>query len=921
VTVVADTVMGRERELNALEVFLGEPAGVPRAALIVGEAGIGKTTAWRYGVAVAAARGYRVLSCSPAEAEAELAYAAVGDLLQEVLPEAARELPAPQRRALRVALLLDDAGGPPPEPRAIAVALLSALRVLSSSSPVLIAIDDVQWLDPSSAAALAFAARRLRAEPVALLLSRRPLGDPLNLPEERIRRIELGPLSLGALRRLLEDRLGRAYSRTMLRRLQEVSGGNPFYALELARVLDPDRELWAGEPLPLPEHLADLLDARLRALPADTVETVQAAAALAHPTLELLEAATGGAATSRLRPAVEAGVVELERGHVRFAHPLFVESVRSALDPREARVLHRRLAAVVPDLEQRARHLALGAEGPDVAVVATLEQAAAAASGRGAPAAAADLAEEALRLTPTGDERLARRTLAAADYHDAAGETRKARHLLEILVAREHAGHGRAAVLERLARIVDEPATSIPLLEQARDEAGDDLALKTMIEQGLAGQAGVLWRDLPGAAAHLRQALRLAEELGDPSVLAQVLAAFVYSETFLGRGLDRDAMERALAVSQGVDDIPLWNHPRWTKASVLDFVDEISESRALLEELCEEARARGDERSLAMFLHESSWIAWRAGDWTVALRQAEDADELAHWAEFETLRAYTLARRTWAYAHLGRVEEAQAAAAEGLALADRIEALLPGYDMRHALGVLALSLGDAQEAQRQLDPLVEVIWHAGIREPGFMRSLPDEVESLIALGKMEGATELLKPFEREARRLDRAWALATAARCRGLLAAAGGDFGGAERAFQESLQQHDRLGEPFEHARTLLAYGTVQRRAKKRRQARTLLEQALADFQALGAQLWAERARAELARVGGRRPAGDELTPTEHRLAQLVAEGRSNKEIATALFVTPKTVATKLSRIYAKLDVHSRTELVRHLSDRAESKV
>ncbi len=195
-----------------------------------------------------------------------------------------------------------------------------------------------------------------------------------------------------------------------------------------------------------------------------------------------------------------------------------------------------------------------------------------------------------------------------------------------------------------------------------------------------------------------------------------------------------------------------------------------------------------------------------------------------------------------------------------------------------------------------------------------MRFVPDEIEALIALGRLEEAEALLDALERQAAQLDRASALAAAGRCRGLLAAARGDLDGALASLQKALAEHERVSMPFEQARTLLALGATRRRARMKRPAREALEQALAIFEELGARLWAEKARAELARIGGRRaPPSGELTPTERRIAALAAEGRSNKEIAAALFVTPKTVGTQLSRIYRKVGVHSRTELARHL--------
>jgi DNA-binding CsgD family transcriptional regulator len=910
--VTGPELIGRDDELEEISAFLDEPQALPSVLLLDGEAGIGKTTLWRHGVAEAGRRGYRVLSSSPAEAETDLAYASVADLLEGALAETEGALPVPQRRALRIALALDDVGDAELEHQALARALLGALRHLASRSRILVAVDDVQWLDASSAAALAFAVRRLRDEPTAFLLSSRVGENAFALPADRLRRIVVGPLSLGALRRLIEQRLGCVYPRPMLRRLHDVSGGNPFYALELARVLEPERELGLHEPLPIPDRLADLVHARLRAFESETFAVLGAVAALADPTLELVEAATGTDAGIHLRPALGAGIVRVERGRVRFTHPLFAEGVRALLEPREARSLHCRLAAIVPDLEQQARHLAASAESPDEDVARALEEAARSARSRGAPAAAADLAEAALSCTPQARAaELYERTLAAADYHDVAGQADRGRVLLEELVAREPAGRPRAVALERLARIAADADTAIRLFEQAKAEAGDDLALRVTVEQGLAGAKWVPWLDVPDAAQHLRRALLLADELGDDRTLIRVLGALVWVQAFLGARYEPDLLERALRLRGRVRDLPLTDDPRWAQANVSAWTDDLVQARLLLETLRDEAVARDEEGALAMFLHMLGKVEWRLGLWTDARLHIDEAEELARDLELDTIRAFALQKQVLLAAHRGDVDAARSKAAESLAVAAWTET-----SVRHSLGVLALSRGAAAEAYRELDSVSERAWAAGVREPTHLRELTDAAEALVGLGEAARAAELLERFETEAKRLGRVSGLALANRCRGLLAAAEGDFGGGEAAFAEALRQHKELEEPLELARTLLAFGSAQRRAKHRGNARELLERALGIFEELGAHLWAERARAELGRIGGRTRSNGGLTTSERQLADLVAKGLSNKEIAAALFVTPKTVGTKLSRIYAKVGVHSRTELVHRLGER-----
>jgi DNA-binding CsgD family transcriptional regulator len=910
-------LIARDDELEQITAFFDADEGRWSALSLEGEAGIGKTTLWRRGILDAKKHGYRVLSCSPSEAEAELAYAALSDLLEDALPEVADTLSPPQLRALRVAVLLDDADDTEPDKRAVGSALLGALRALASQSRVLVAIDDVQWLDASSAAAVAFAAHRVDDQPIAFLLSSRRAENALALPEERLRRVNVGPLTLGALRRLLESRLGRVYPRHLLRRLHDVSGGNPFYGLELGRMLDPKHVLAPGEPLPVPSKLVDLVETRLRAFPSETIEVLAAAAALADPTIDLLEAAIGAEARGRLSAAVEAGVVELRNDRVRFAHPLFADGVRTVLGRGTLQALHRRLAAVAPELEQRARHLAASGDSPDEAIAQTLQEAARAARLRGAPSSAAELAEAALSWTPRGQpDDVYRRALAAAECHEVAGDAARARVLLEELVAREQSGHRRALALEHLARIARDSDSAIRLFEEARAEAGDDLALGAMVEYGLAGAKWVAWRDVPDAARHLRQAVRLAERSGDERTLVRLLAGLVWIEQFLGLP-QGEQLERALDLRHRVPDLPLFDDPRWTQANVLAWTGQLAQARSILETLCQEAVARDEQGALAMFSGMRGKVEWRLGDWVEARRHIDQAEELARYLELETIRALALEKQVWIEAHVGNVDAALRKAADGLAVAAASGAVWAETSIRHSLALLALSRGDPEAARRELGSACERAWAAGIREPANLRETPTLVEALQAVGETASAVELLDRFEGEARRLDREAGLALAARCRGLLAAAEGEFERAERAFDEALKQHRLVEEPFELARTLLAFGSVQRRAKKRAHARELLGRALAGFDQLGARLWAERARAELARIGGRAPSGDDLTATERQLADLVAEGLSNKEIAAALFVTPKTVGTKLSRMYAKVGVHSRTELVRRLGERA----
>ncbi|HMI68930.1 MAG TPA: AAA family ATPase [Solirubrobacteraceae bacterium] len=317
-------VIGRGPELGLVSAFLDRSVQGPAGFVIEGEPGIGKSTLWFTAVAAARERGLLVVSSRPAEAERGLTHVGLGDLFEETLADVAPLLSTPRRRALEIALLREEAANDPVDHRALGVAVRDVLHLLSERKPILLAVDDVQWLDPSSSSALAFALRRLAASPVLVLLARRlahgaePSGLEQALDAERVQRLRVGPLSVGALHRLLHDRSGRSFARQTLLRIHEWSGGNPFFALELARVLDGDID--PLEPLPVPETLDELVRARLAGLPAATRDALALASALGTPSASLLERA--GVAADMLAPAADAHVIERENGSIRFTHPL-----------------------------------------------------------------------------------------------------------------------------------------------------------------------------------------------------------------------------------------------------------------------------------------------------------------------------------------------------------------------------------------------------------------------------------------------------------------------------------------------------------------------------------------------------------------------------------------------------------------------
>ena len=911
----AGAPVGRDVELARLDAFLDRrPNDGAAAFLLEGDAGIGKTAVWHAAVASAREREFHVLLARPSEAERRLSFAALADLLAEA-HDVIAGLPPVQRRPLAVALLLEDAGGPAPDRRAIAVALLATLRTLARERPLLVAIDDIHWLDPPSAAALAFALRRLTDVPLCVLMTERSgTGtEGVLTPElERalpLERLALGPLSLGAVRRLLQGRLGATFARPNLRRIYEQADGNPFFTLELARALQArDAVLSPADELPVPRDLERLLAERLERLPPETKEPLAAVASLGEPPLDLVQEGV-------LEPAFEDGVLVLEQDRIRFDHPLLATVAYRRLAPRSQRALHRRLADLVKDPEQRARHLALGAEGPDSALVATLDIAAGQAQARGAPEAAAALAEHAITLSPAVDrDEAAVRRAKAAEYEMLAGDDRRARTLLEQALAADPAGPARARVLQGLGMIEGDADVegAIAFLREAIVHARGDDALEAELNAQLAQMLHNVPRE---AEPYARSGLELAERVGEPVLLASALCSLATIEFFIGHGHRLDLWERALELDPHCEALPIAARPVTAFGWASKWAGDIDLSRELLERARQIGYERGDS-TVSGPLFYSCNLELLAGNWRRGLELVEEFSTLA--AENERLGEVVMALCAAAHlhAHLGDEAETRRCAAEARRLSDeRAWAANTIRVTSAALSLLELSLDRPAEAFEEAQRAMSAERERGVEEPGMLFSFPYEIEAAIAIGELDTAKGLLDWIEPHAVRLDREWALACIARCRGLLAAAHGDEAAAASSFARALAEHERVQyRRFELARTLLAQGETLRRFRKRRLGREAIESARDLFDGLGAGLWSAKASRELARIAGRRRT-EGLTETERRVAALVATGKSNKEVASELFVTVHTVESNLTRIYEKLGVRSRTELARHLSD------
>jgi hypothetical protein len=540
-------LIGRDEELLRVQRFLDRPGA--RALLIAGEAGVGKTSLWQAAVARAEAEGARTVAARPTEAETTFAHAALGDLLGG-RPEALEQIRPPQRRALEAALLLAER----PErldQQAVALATLAALRALARSAPLVVAVDDVQWLDAPTAAVLTFAFRRLADEPIGLLLAQRtasaapaPLGLDRPPAADRLDRLLLTPLSLGALQRLLQRRLGWVPSRPELHRVHDLSGGNPFFALELGRALRSGAvHLEPGEPLPV--TLDALVGTRLAGLSPAARRALAVAAAIGQPTLTVVNAVAGDGA---LAEAERAEIVAVRDGVVRFAHPLLASGAYAAADPVSRRDIHASIAERVSEPEERARHLALAATAPDEAVAGALDEAARRAVSRGAPVAAAELFERAARLTPpAGVADVHRRTIDAASCVFQSGDSRRARAMLEAVVRAVERGPARARALMRLALVRgydDDLRAAEALLREAIEDAGHDDDVRAEAHNQL---AGILFR--------LRERLREAVEHGiagaraaQVETVAEALGSRLLAEAALGDPEAPSTLEKVLEV-------------------------------------------------------------------------------------------------------------------------------------------------------------------------------------------------------------------------------------------------------------------------------------------------------------------------------------------------------------------------------------
>ena len=741
------TMVGREHELATVETLLDCGLEQYSALLLSGEAGIGKTTVWQEAVRLGEEAGFRVLRCRPGQAEAKLGFAALSDLLSSVDQDAFSALPEPQRDAVDAALLRAAPRAAGSASRAVAAGLLSVLRGIAQESPVLVAIDDVQWLDRPSEGALAFALRRLDpAMPVALVTAQRIDGkaptDPLgfaDLPASQRERVVLGPLSLSALYHVIHAKLGIVVPRRTLQRIAAASGGNPLLAIELARALaETGARPGPGEPLPVPDETVDLLASRIQKLPERAQEAMLASALLSDPRIELLERALGSSAGESLERAREADLVEVRGDRIRFAHPLVGAVLESSVLPTKRRAMHRRLAEVAPSAEERARHLALGCEGPDEAVAASLEEAAGLAGRRGAPQDASELLELAWRLTPDDDTGVSgRRRFELALALVLAGDHVEAIALLDGLLGEDTTGPLRARALELRGRLHWETGIAREgeaCCEEALEHVGDDDALRARVLVTLAR----LTRGAELPLHRSRAAVDLLESLDDPDpgLLAEALVPLAGAEYYLGHGSRSDVVERALELERISPTPIVADRMSAALGTWLKYDGDFEGARHWLEVTRQSALDEGDEGSLPYALSHLPQLDLWTGDWAQSEARALEHLELAETTRQTSQRLTAIFSLAVVHAHQGRVDETRERLAQALGEAEQGDPWNV-YQLLSALGFLDLSIGSATEAVPSLARAYEIYEASGAGDTPSV--FENYAEALVLVGDVDTA--------------------------------------------------------------------------------------------------------------------------------------------------------------------------------------
>ena len=701
----------RSVEFRAITDFLLSAERQPSALVIEGETGIGKTTIWLESVEQARQRGFRVLSARVGQAESVLAYAALADLLSGVEHEVIAGLPEVQRLAVDRVLLRASDGGPPTDQHTVAAAFASVVDRIAVNVPLLVAIDDVQWLDPSSQMVMAFATRRLNGR-IGVLATER--CDPdcgnamtwLHLSLSRpgcIERVRVGPMSLGGMHTLISARLGRTFPRPTMVRIFEISGGNPFYALELAHAMHVGSS--RAQPS-LPATLAELMRMRIGSLEGEAGDALLAAAAVTNPTVELLAQVldtTVERTVELLEESENKGIVAIDGNVVRFSHPLLAQSVYTDARPARRRATHRSLAEVTVLPELKARHMALAASSADAETLKALDSAADVARGRGAPAAAAELIELAIAL---GGNTASRR-VRAAEHHFKAGDAHRARALLEPTIGELQPGLLRGIALNLMAGIHmfdDRFGEAATLLKRALGDTENNPAVQIQTLMWLAFTQSMSG-DFDESLRNASQAVTHAEELGFPRLISSALAMFVNAQFHSGHGVDEPSLRRALELEDPTIDVPIPFCASAVNALINAWTGQLNVARRQMAAVRDRCVEWGAETDLMVVTGYCTLIEIWRGDFAEAALLAEESFERAE--QVGGSRAIALTVRAAVAAYAGREQEARADAAAALRIAEICHSPRLAEWPTMSLGFLEVSLGRYAEALTTLQPMLD----------------------------------------------------------------------------------------------------------------------------------------------------------------------------------------------------------------------
>ena len=900
-------LVGRDAEQHLLDALLaGARLGQSGVLVITGEAGIGKTALLDQ--VRAGAQDIRVLSVTGTETERDLPFAGLAQLLR-ITEADLTQLPPPQAEALGVALALWP--GDTADRFAVGAGLLTLLSQRSEESPLCLLIDDAHQLDPPSQDALLFVARRLLADAIAVIVACRE-GEPCRLAEAGLPRLALTGIGPDATGALVRAEVGH-YATHLIDQVVALSVGNPLAIREL--IADPGAltESPTDFPRPLTVSLSRVYARRAAELDPDALAAARCAAVAGQELAVVTRACADlGVDVAALDRAEAMGLLTVGADEVRFRHPL----VRSALYATAAPAIRRRLHAAAAravdesDEDRRAWHLSEAVLGPDEPTAAAMERVAHRAADRAAYAVAASGAERAAKLSPTSGER-SRRLLLAGTWAWLGGSGEDARralervaglersatisartqHLLGVIAARSGSVADAKDILVRAAGIATDPTDALTSLAEAVDvcfllgDAATAVTVAREIERLLpaADDAGRAQGSIAAGCARI-----LAGEDGSDQILA---------------GLER------LRTAVGDREPTLAG---WEVIGRL-FLRDSRSARDQLAAAVSDRRGRSAVGELPHLLFHIARDAAASDRWDRAEADYGEAVALARELGQSTELTAAVAGLAWLEARRGRISSANAYAAEALELAERhqvhvmeIWARLAQADLAYGRGDVAQALDHYQGADARLDEL-------GLRDVD-LSPIPEIVECRLRLGRVAGTATLAAHYARRADVKGQPWARARAARTTALLS----EDTELDSSFGVALALHEATVDGFERARTQLAYGVRLRRARRRIDARAVLQPALETFVRLGAQPWADAAADELASTGASVARPDQsptnrLTPRELQIAMLLTEGRTTREAASALFLSPKTVEYHLRNIYTKLDIGSRAELADQL--------